>query len=161
MFPAHFQLVHSVQTRLKRARSLKVASMGQIPLICFWSQCDKSYHLNLFWHNSEKIYFLIQGFWFWRNFKPFFCTFWVVGGFYFEVSDFLFSHNIIILLLEAIPRCNFKSENSFILDLVACQSCGLPAWEFNIEGKSQILGFPIRLKYNKTPKACKFLKKFQ
>ena len=97
MFPAHFQLVHSVQARLKRAGSLKVAYMGQIPLICF------SYKYG-----------------FWRNFEPFIRTFWVVGGFYFE--DLLFSHNLIILLVEAIPKCNFKSENFFILYFVACQS---------------------------------------
>ena len=106
MFPAHFQLVHSVQARSKSA-SLNVACMGQIPS---------------------------------------------------------FSHNLLILLVKAIPKCNFKSENFFYcitplpvpspLDLVACQSCGLPAWKFNIKGKSQRLGFPKMTKYDKNPKCA-------
>ena len=86
MFPAHFQLVHSVQARSKSA-SLNVACMGQIPL---------------------------------------------------------FSHNLLILLVKAIPKRNFNFKFH--------QHCGLTAWKFNIKGKSQRLGFPKMPKYNKHPK---------
>ena len=33
----------------------------------------------------------------------------------FEAIEFYFSHNLIILLVEAIPKSNFKSVNLFIL----------------------------------------------
>ena len=99
-------------TLCKLGRSVHGANTIDMFLESVWQIWSFKPILAQFWELFLNKYFFHPRFLFWRNFGQIFRTFWVVGGFYFEVRDFLFSHNLIILLVEAIPKCNFKSENS-------------------------------------------------